>query len=131
MVCCFYSRNKCSRNKKKKQKKCLKLLLKRKDYDVLGFTLYFQLGLEKAWFTNFLELSVDRPNTTHKLLIMWKVTLEFVWTTCFFPATVFGHKLSFDWANLTFAALSLTLVKVIHALVVFISCGLCCCWCWW
>ena len=32
----------------------------------------FRLGKAKALFTNFLKLSVDRPNTTHKL-----VTLEF------------------------------------------------------
>ena len=36
----------------------------------------FQLSLEKAWFTNFLKLSVDRANTTHKLMTMWNVTLE-------------------------------------------------------
>ena len=49
----------------------------------------FQLGLERAWFTNFLIF-------THKLVTMWNVTLEF------------GHELKFDCANLIFAALSLT-----------------------
>ena len=34
----------------------------------------------------------------------------------FLLAAVLKHKLNFDWANLIFAALSLTLLKVIHAL---------------
>ena len=68
------------------------------------FLEYFQLGLEK--------LSVDMPNTTHKLVIVWKVTLEFVWKTgiqSLFLTAVFGHKLNFDWANPTFDVLSLAL----------------------
>ena len=57
------------------------------------------------------------------------IVLEFVWTTVsslLFLAAVFGHKLKSDWANLIFAALTLTLLKVIHALVhvVVICCGL-------
>ena len=48
------------------------------------FLNYLQLGLEKAWFTNFLKLSVDRPNMTHKLITKWNVTLEF------------GHEIKFD-----------------------------------
>ena len=48
--------------------------------DVLGL---YQLGFEKGWFTNFFKLSVVRPNTTHKLVIMWNVTLEFVVATGF------------------------------------------------
>ena len=46
----------------------------------------FHMGLKKTWFTKyvtFLELGVDRPNTTHKLVIMWNVALEFVLTTGF------------------------------------------------
>ena len=35
----------------------------------MTFLGYFQMGLEKVKFTYFLKLSVDRPNTTHKLLI--------------------------------------------------------------
>ena len=36
---------------------------------------------------------------------------------------MFGHKLNFDCANLIFAALSLTLLKVMYAFVVVTSCG--------
>ena len=53
---------------KEKQKKCLNLLLKRKD--VLGL---LPTKLEKSLITNLFKLSVDRPNSTHKLL-----PLEFV-----------------------------------------------------
>ena len=83
----------------------------------------FQLGLEKVKLFE----SVNRPNTTHKLVVMWSVTLELVWTQVFplfFLGAVFGHELNFDWENLIFAALSLTLLKEIHVLVVVISCGL-------
>ena len=37
---------------------------------------------------------------------------------------MFEHELNFDCANLIFAAVSPTLLKVIHVLVVFISCML-------
>ena len=40
---------------------------------------------------------------------------------------MFGRELNFDRENLIFAALSLTLLKVIHVLVVVISYGLCRC----
>ena len=79
--------------KPEKQKRCLNLLLKRKD--VLGM---LPTGFGKS-LTNFFKLSVDMPNTTHKLVIMWKVTLEFVWKTGFqslFLTAVFGHKLNFE-----------------------------------
>ena len=78
----------------------------------------FQLGLEKVKLFE----SVNRPNTTHKLVVMWSVTLELVWTTGF--PSFLSRRSNFDWENLTFAALSLTLLKVIHVLVVVISCGL-------
>ena len=39
----------------------------------------FQLGLEKAWWLTFWNQEL----TGHKLVIMWNVTLEFVWTTGF------------------------------------------------
>ena len=42
--------------------------------DVLGM---LPTGFGKS-LTNFLKLSVDMPNTTHKLVILSKVTLEFV-----------------------------------------------------
>ena len=41
----------------------------------------FHVGLEKALWPDllaFLKLGVDRPNTTHKLVIMSNVALEFV-----------------------------------------------------
>ena len=62
----------------------------------------FQLSLEKAWFTNFLKLSVDRANMTYKLMTMWNVTLELEVFPLFFLAFVFGHKLNFNWANPSF-----------------------------
>ena len=43
------------------------------------FLDYFQLGLENVKLFE----SVDRPNTTHKLVIMYSVTLELVSTTGF------------------------------------------------
>ena len=64
----------------------------------------------------------------------WNMTLEFFWTTGFPPflsRRCDRHKLNFDWENRTFAPLSLTLLNVIHALVVVISCGLCCCLYFW
>ena len=69
------------------------------------FLDFFQLSLEKAWFTNFLKLSVDRPNTTHKLMTMWNVMLEFFEQQVFplfFLTIVFGHKLNFNWENSSF-----------------------------
>ena len=50
---------------KEKQKKCLNLLLKRKDD--LGL---LPTKLEKSLIANLFKLSVDRPNSTHKLLPM-------------------------------------------------------------
>ena len=70
------------------------------------------------------------PRVQYDSLHSWNMTLEFFWTTGFPPflsRRCDRHKLNFDWANRTFAPLSLTLLKVIHALVVVISCGLCCC----
>ena len=86
----------------------------------------FQLGLEKAWFTNFLKyiLTDDRPNTTHKLLIMWATTLEFVWTTGF-PSS---EKISFLPHPVLHYSTWL-LLKVINAIVVVIFCSLCWCRC--
>ena len=66
---------------KEKQNKCFILLLKSKD--VLGMDL-FQQPEKTCRFTNFLKLSVDWLNMTHKLMIMWNVTfIEFLSTTGF------------------------------------------------
>ena len=83
----------------------------------------FQLGLEKVKLFE----SVNRPNTTHKLVVMWSVTLELVWTTGF--PSFLSRRCVWTWTELWlrksyFCALSLTLLKVIHVLVVVISCGL-------
>ena len=70
----------------------------------------FQLGLEKVKPFK----SIDRPNATHKLLIMWNLTLELFEQRVFplfFLAAVFGHELNFDWANLIFVALSPYIIK--------------------
>ena len=51
----------------------------------------FQLGKEKAWFTNFFKLSVDSPNTTHKLVTNWNFFEQHVFAFSFLAA-VFGHN---------------------------------------
>ena len=74
------------------------------------------------------------PRVKYDSLSSWNMTLEFFWTTGFPPflsRRCDRHKLNFDWANGTFALLSLTLLQVIHDLVVFISCGLCWCLYFW
>ena len=54
----------------------------------------FQLGLEKVKLFE----SVDRPNTTHKLVIMWSVTLELVWTTGF--TSFLSRRCVWTWTKL-------------------------------
>ena len=74
------------------------------------------------------------PRVQYDSLSSWNMTLEFFWTTGFSPFLSRRgdrHKLNFDWANGTFALLSLTLLQVIHDLVVFISYGLCWCLYFW
>ena len=74
------------------------------------------------------------PRVKYDSLSSWNMTLEFFWTTGFPPflsRRCDRHKLNFDWANRTFAPLSVTLLKVIHALEVVISCGLCFCLYFW
>ena len=46
---------------------------------------WLHVVLVRFWFTNFLKyiVSDDMPSTTHKLLMMWTMTLEYVWTTGF------------------------------------------------
>ena len=63
---------------KEKQKNC-------KIYCLRGKMLLdiFHLGLKKAWFTNLFEIRRWQAKTTHKLVIMWNVALEFVWSTGF------------------------------------------------
>ena len=91
------------------------------------------------------EISVDKPNTTHKLVIMWNVTLRVcsVVLFLFFSRAKFTNTtqcktcsiLNFDWVNLVFAALSLIFrgheAGLLHAYWVIISCGLCFCRCPW
>ena len=75
----------------------------------------FHLGLKKAWFTNLFEIrhwqakhySWARDNVKRGLGIFF----EQKFFPLFFLAPVFVHKLNFDWANLIFAALSLTLLR--------------------
>ena len=75
----------------------------------------FHLGLEKARFANLFEIrrwhakhySKARDNVKRGLRIFFEQQLF----PLFFLAAVFGHKLNFDWANLIFAALSLTLLR--------------------
>ena len=88
------------------------------------------------------EISVDRPNTTHKLVIMWNVTLRVCLNSgslsFFSRAKVTSTTqckrcsiLNFDWVNLVFAALNLIFrgheAGLLHAYWVIISCGLCFC----
>ena len=54
----------------------------------------FRLGLEKV---KLLE-SVNRPNTTHKLVVMWSVTLELVWTTGF--PSFLSRRCVWTWTEL-------------------------------
>ena len=93
------------------------------------------------------ETSVDRPNTTHKLVIMWNVilrvclnsgSLSFFFSRAKFTSTTQCKTcsiLNFDWVNLVFAALSLIFrgheAGLLHAYWVIISCGLCFCRCPW
>ena len=65
----------------------------------------FQLSLEKAWLTNFLKLSVDKPN---QLISSWRCE-TWPWNLfeqqlfpLFFLSTVFGLILNFNWANPSF-----------------------------
>ena len=66
-------------------------------------------------------------------MMMWNVTLEFVWTSGF--NALFSFSLLCLDRNLTLTKQILFLLhwvlKVFHALVVVISCGLCCCRCFW
>ena len=48
----------------------------------------------------------------------WNLFEQHVFPLFFLPA-VFEHKLNFDWASLTSATLSLTLLKVIFAPLLF------------
>ena len=54
----------------------------------------FQLGLEKVKLFE----SVNRPNTTHKLVVMWSVTLELVWTTGF--PSFLSRRCVWTWTEL-------------------------------
>ena len=65
-----------------------------------------------------LKWSVNRLNTTHKLVIVWNVTWTWSWPELQrFPFSFFrlgyavhGVMLNSDWANLTFAAPSLKFI---------------------
>ena len=89
------------------------------------FLDYFQLGLENVKLFE----SVDRPNTTHKLVSDdVKRDLGISFNNRFSLFSFSSLCLDMNW-TLTeqivfFAAPSLTLLKAIHVLVVAISCGL-------
>ena len=86
----------------------------------------FQLGLEKVKLFE----SVDRPNTTHKFVIMWNVTLEFVWTTGF--PSFLSRRCVWTWTELWlskfyFCRTESYIIEGDSCPLVVISCSLFCC----
>ena len=86
----------------------------------------FQLSLEKVKLFE----SVDRPNTTHKFVIMWNATLEFVWTTGF--ASFLSRRCVWTWTELWlskfyFCRTESYIIEGDSCPLVLISCSLFCC----
>ena len=97
---------------RRKQRKCLNLLLKRKD--VIGFHSFGKIPHLLTFWNKVL---------TGQTLIMWNVTLK--WNVCeqqvlplLFLADLFWYRQNFDWESLIFAALSLILLKWLMPVVV-------------
>ena len=91
-------------------------------------TLFTGCHFLSVWNRHFNSQRGERPKCRVWLTLVMQANNRF---STFFPPLCLDIKQRFDWANLTFAALSLTLLKFIFALVFFISCGLCCCQCLW
>jgi len=95
-------------------------------------TLFTGCHFLSVWNRKLFDISIaseaNAQNATFDSRLLCRPTTGF---PSFFPPLFLDIKRQFDWANLTFAALSLTLLKFILALVFFISCGLCCCQCLW